>query len=79
MPDNPDVRRNLSINGDNDRTVQNTRAKFLSGDNPVDMDYTDVVNMFIKLGGLIMQAVSDERSVIIEKHEVDQIIQEYTT
>lgn len=49
----PDRRRSLTIKEENDKKIQNIRAKFLIHN--IDIDYTAMINIFIELADKILK------------------------
>lgn len=83
-----DVRKNLSIIGDNDKRIQNNRSAFLGLDTPIDIDYSKMVNMLIELGDVLIklknnpesgESEHDAQINTITGTEITKIIERYTT
>src|SRR4030042_645907 len=54
------MRRSLTVTPENDKKILLTKGRFLSGDEPYDIDYTTMVNILIELGHKLMwQAWND--------------------
>ena len=67
------VRRSLTVTPDNDKKILLTKGLFLTGDAPMDIDYTTMVNIFIELGHKLMSAAwndSANPNVIVDKNEI---------
>ena len=64
-------RRSLAIKEENDKRVQKSRSIFLSQDEPIDIDYTTMVNIFIEIGDSILT----NRTINIE--DVINIVTKY--
>ena len=67
------MRRSLTVTPENDKKILLTKGRFLTGDSPLDIDYTTLVNIFIELGHKLMTAAwndSTNPNVIIDKNEI---------
>ena len=67
------MRRSLTVTPENDKKILLTKGRFLTGDAPLDIDYTTMVNIFIELGHKLMTAAwsdSTNPNVCIEKNEI---------
>ncbi len=67
------MRRSLTVTPENDKKILLTKGRFLTGDQPLDIDYTTMVNIFIELGHKLMAAAwsdSAKPNVCIEKNEI---------
>ena len=69
------MRRSLTVTPENDKKILLTKGRFLTGDTPLDIDYTTLVNIFIELGHKVMNAAwndnnSTNPNVIIGKNEI---------
>jgi len=67
------MRRSLTVTPENDKKILLTKGRFLTGDAPIDIDYTTMVNIFIELGHKLMTAAwTDDTTptVTIEKNEI---------
>lgn len=67
------MRRSLTVTPENDKKILLTKGLFLTGDAPMDIDYTTMVNIFIELGHKLMSAAwndSANPNVIIDKNEI---------
>ena len=69
------MRRSLTVTPENDKKILLTKGRFLTGDEPFDIDYTTLVNIFIELGHKLMSAAwndSDNLNVIVSKNEITE-------
>ena len=67
------MRRSLTVTPENDKKILLTKGRFLTGDAPLDIDYTTLINIFIELGHKLMSAAwtdSANPNVIIDKNEI---------
>ncbi len=68
------MRRSLTVTPENDKKILLTKGRFLSGDEPYDIDYTTMVNILIELGHKLMwQAWNDNTTnttVTINKSDI---------
>jgi hypothetical protein len=67
------MRRSLTVTPENDKKILLTKGRFLTGDEPFDIDYTTLVNIFIELGHKLMSAAwndSSNTNVVISKNEI---------
>jgi hypothetical protein len=67
------MRRSLTVTPENDKKILHTKGRFLTGDTPMDIDYTTMVNIFIELGHKLMTAAwtdSAKPNICIEKNEI---------
>jgi hypothetical protein len=67
------MRRSLTVTPENDKKILHTKGRFLTGDEPFDIDYTTMVNILIELGHKLMsQAWNDSTNpnIIVDKNEV---------
>ena len=68
------MRRSLTVTPENDKKILLTKGRFLSGDEPYDIDYTTMVNILIELGHKLMwQAWNDtttNTTVTMNKAEI---------
>jgi hypothetical protein len=56
---NDSVRKNILIDAEADKRIQNNRAKFLAKDIPVDIDYSTMASMLVELGDVAMELISN--------------------
>ncbi len=69
------MRRSLTVTPENDKKILLTKGRFLTGDEPFDIDYTTLVNIFIELGHKLMSAAwndSDNTNVVVSKNEITE-------
>jgi hypothetical protein len=67
------MRRSLTVTPENDKKILLTKGRFLTGDEPYDIDYTTMVNILIELGHKLMfQAWNDSENpkIIVDKNEI---------
>jgi hypothetical protein len=67
------MRRSLTVTPENDKKILLTKGRFLTGDAPLDIDYTTMVNIFIELGHKVMSTAwntGDTANVTIDKNEI---------
>lgn len=67
------MRRSLTVTPENDKKILLTKGRFLTGDAPLDIDYTTMVNIFIELGHKLMTAAWTDNTnptVNIDKNEI---------
>jgi hypothetical protein len=67
------MRRSLTVTPENDKKILITKGRFLTGDDPIDIDYTTMVNIFVELGHKLMAAAwtdSTDPRIIINKNEI---------
>ena len=48
------MRRSLTVTPENDKKILLTKGRFLTGDEPFDIDYTTMVNIFLELSHKLM-------------------------
>lgn len=70
------MRRSLTVTPENDKKVLLTKGRFLSGDEPFDIDYTTIVNIFIELGHKLMTSAWNDNSAnttaTVDKNEITE-------
>jgi hypothetical protein len=69
------MRRSLTVTPENDKKILLAKGRFLTGDEPFDIDYTTLVNIFIELGHKLMSAAwndSENPNVVISKNEITE-------
>jgi hypothetical protein len=74
------MRRSLTIAPENDKKVLLTKGIFLSGDTPIDIDYTTMVNFFIELGHKVFSSAwnsGENPQVILNKNDLFEIFKKY--
>jgi ketol-acid reductoisomerase len=67
------VRRSLTVTPENDKKILLTKGRFLTGDEPFDIDYTTMVNIFIELGHKLMNAAWNDTAnpnAVVDKNEI---------
>ncbi|MCW3984067.1 MAG: hypothetical protein NWE96_08735 [Candidatus Bathyarchaeota archaeon] len=68
------MRRSLTVTPENDKKILLTKGRFLTGDAPLDIDYTTMVNIFIELGHKVMSTAwstgDTSQNVTIDKNEI---------
>ena len=67
------MRRSLTVTPENDKKILLTKGRFLTGDEPFDIDYTTMVNILIELGHKLMsQAWNDSNNpnIVVNRNEV---------
>jgi hypothetical protein len=68
------MRRSLTVTPENDKKILLTKGRFLTGDQPLDIDYTTMVNIFIELGHKLMTSAWNDNNknptVCIDKNEI---------
>jgi hypothetical protein len=67
------MRRSLTVTPENDKKILLTKGRFLTGDTPIDIDYTTMVNIFIELGHKLMSTAWTDNTkpkVTIDKNEI---------
>jgi hypothetical protein len=67
------MRRSLTVTPENDKKILLTKGRFLTGESPLDIDYTTMVNIFIELGHKLMTAAWTDNAnpnVTIDKNEI---------
>jgi hypothetical protein len=75
------MRRSLTVTPENDKKILLTKGRFLTGEAPLDIDYTTMVNILIELGHkLITSAWStgEEPKVTLDKQEIIEAFKKYT-
>ena len=68
------MRRSLTVTPENDKKILLTKGRFLTGDEPFDIDYTTMVNILIELGHKLMWSAwnnnSENAKIVVDKTEV---------
>lgn len=67
------MRRSLTVTPENDKKILLTKGRFLTGDAPLDIDYTTMVNIFLELGHKVMSTAwntGENPNVVIDKNEI---------
>jgi hypothetical protein len=74
------MRRSLTIIPDNDKKILLVKGTFLTGDTPIDIDYTTLVNVFVELGLKVFSSAKENGNsfqVILDKNEIIEIFKKY--
>lgn len=74
------MRRSLTVTPENDKKILLTKGLFLTGDEPFDIDYTTLVNIFIELGHKVMSSALNNISnpnIIMNKNEVFEVFKKH--
>ncbi len=74
------MRRSITVTPENDKKILLTKGRFLTGEAPMDIDYTTMVNVFLELGHKVMTAAWTEitnPNVVINKNEVVETFKKY--
>ncbi len=67
------MRRSITVTPENDKKILLTKGRFLTGDTPLDIDYTTMINIFLELGHKVMTAAWTDvtnPNVVIDKNEI---------
>jgi len=76
------VRRSLTVTPENDKKILLTKGRFLTGDTPLDIDYTTMVNIFIELGHKLMSSAWTDESnpkIVIDKKEIIETFKKHVS
>jgi hypothetical protein len=74
------MRRSLTVTPENDKKILLTKGLFLTGDEPFDIDYTTLVNIFIELGHKVMSSALNNPTnptIIMNKNEVFEVFKKH--
>jgi hypothetical protein len=74
------MRRSLTITPENDKKILLTKGRFLTGETPMDIDYTTMVNILLELGHKLMSSAwtdINNPKVVIDKNEVVEAFKKY--
>ncbi len=74
------MRRSITVTPENDKKILLTKGRFLTGDNPMDIDYTTMVNVFLELGHKVLTAAWTDitnPNIVIDKNEVVDTFKKY--
>ena len=74
------MRRSLTVTPENDKKILLTKGLFLTGDEPFDIDYTTLVNIFIELGHKVMSSALNNPSnpaIMMNKNEVFEVFKKH--
>jgi hypothetical protein len=69
------MRRSLTVTPENDKKILLAKGRFLTGNEPFDIDYTTMVNIFIELGSKLMTQAWTEpatQKVTIDKDAITE-------
>ncbi len=75
---NDSVRKNILIDAEADKRIQNNRAKFLAKDIPVDIDYSTMSSMLVELGDVAMELMTSVQLPDAGMERTKIIIAKYT-
>jgi hypothetical protein len=68
------MRRSLTVTPENDKKILLTKGRFLTGEAPLDIDYTTMVNIFIELGHKVMTTAwnlpDSNKNITIDKTDI---------
>jgi len=67
------MRRSVTITSENNKKILLTKGRFLTGEDPLDIEYTTMVNIFIELGHKLIAAAwadSADPKITINKNEI---------
>lgn len=76
------MRRSLTIIPENDKKILLVKGGFLTGDAPVDIDYTTLVNIFVELGHKVFCSAKENGNsfqVTLEKNDIIDIFKKYVS
>jgi len=76
------VRRSLTVTPENDKKILLTKGRFLTGDTPLDIDYTTMINIFIELGHKLMSSAWTDESnpkIVIDKKEIIETFKKHVS
>jgi len=74
------MRRSITVTPENDKKILLTKGRFLTGDAPLDIDYTTMVNIFLELGHKVMTAAwtdTTNPNIVVDKNNVVEIFKKY--
>jgi hypothetical protein len=74
------MRRSLTVTPENDKKILLTKGLFLTGDEPFDIDYTTLVNIFIELGHKVMSSALNNAPnphITMNKNEVFEVFKKH--
>jgi hypothetical protein len=69
------MRRSLTVTPENDKKILLAKGRFLTGNEPFDIDYTTMVNIFIELGSKLMTQAWNEpanQKVTLDKDAITE-------
>lgn len=76
------IRRNLNVSAENEKKIQSFRSVCLGQNEPIDVDYTTALNMYIALGVAVLEhppvgpdgKIPDGQPVTLTSDEVSEIM-----
>lgn len=74
------MRRSLTVTPENDKKILLTKGLFLTGDEPFDIDYTTLVNIFIELGHKVMYSALTNianPNITMNKNEIFEVFKKH--
>ncbi len=74
------MRRSLTVTPENDKKILLTKGLFLTGDEPFDIDYTTLVNIFVELGHKVMSSALSNvtnPNITMNKNEVFEVFKKH--
>jgi hypothetical protein len=74
------MRRSLTVTPENDKKILLTKGLFLTGDEPFDIDYTTLVNIFIELGHKVMSSALSNianPNITMNKNEIFEVFKKH--
>jgi hypothetical protein len=74
------MRRSLTVTPENDKKILLTKGLFLTGDEPFDIDYTTLVNIFIELGHKVMSSALHNMTnpnITMNKNEIFEVFKKH--
>jgi hypothetical protein len=74
------MRRSLTVTPENDKKILLTKGLFLTGDEPFDIDYTTLVNIFIELGHKVMSSALNNMTnpnITMSKNEIFEVFKKH--
>jgi hypothetical protein len=74
------MRRSLTVTPENDKKILLTKGLFLTGDEPFDIDYTTLVNIFVELGHKVMSSALNNvtnPSITMNKNEIFEVFKKH--
>jgi hypothetical protein len=74
------MRRSLTVTPENDKKILLTKGLFLTGDEPFDIDYTTLVNIFIELGHKVMSSALNNvtnPNIVMNKNEIFEVFKKH--
>jgi hypothetical protein len=74
------MRRSLTVTPENDKKILLTKGLFLTGDEPFDIDYTTLVNIFIELGHKVTSSALNNMTnpnITMNKNEIFEVFKKH--